>query len=202
MPDWFYRTVSQPLLFRVAAPVARRFALGVVGNLARLPLGPQAIDFLGHMAPPRQLAREFCGLKFLSPVGLGPWLDGEAQATKALSRFGFGFLEVGPVAKQSDKNSDVGRDVAQQSIYFPHTANISLATLQARLQECAHLKAPILVRLGLNQSLQAEEITHDFQEIIRSLSPHTSAFSLPTLHLALEHNWTQSVWLQHLQEVL
>jgi hypothetical protein len=40
MPDWFYRTVSRPLLFRLPAKAARDFALGFMGTLARLPGGP------------------------------------------------------------------------------------------------------------------------------------------------------------------
>src|SRR5437763_53153 len=39
MPDWFYRTVSRPLLFRLPANRARDFALGFLGRLARLPFG-------------------------------------------------------------------------------------------------------------------------------------------------------------------
>ena len=54
MPDWFYRTVSQPILFRLTAPRARDLALGFMGRLSRLPFGPLLIDFLGHMrADPR-----------------------------------------------------------------------------------------------------------------------------------------------------
>jgi hypothetical protein len=49
MPDWFYRTVSQPVLFRLPARWARDLTLGFMGRLARLPLGPAIIDFLGHM---------------------------------------------------------------------------------------------------------------------------------------------------------
>ena len=53
MPDWFYRTVSRPVLFRCRPSAARDFALGFMGVLCRLPLGPAVIDFLGHMRPTR-----------------------------------------------------------------------------------------------------------------------------------------------------
>ena len=36
MPDWFYRTVTQPILFRLPAPRARDFALGFIGRLEML----------------------------------------------------------------------------------------------------------------------------------------------------------------------
>src|SRR4051794_4792057 len=97
MPDWVYRPVSRPGLFRPPAQTAPGFALGVVGGLARLPLGPALIDLLGHMRPDPRLAREVLGVRFPAPVGIGHGLDGRAAALPALARFGVGFLEVGPV---------------------------------------------------------------------------------------------------------
>src|SRR6187401_1381791 len=98
MPDWFYRTVSQPVLFSLPAPVARDFALGFVGRLARLPFGPFLIDFLGHMRADPRLRQAILNTEFPTSVGLGPWLDTEIEAVEALSRFGVGFIEVGPVS--------------------------------------------------------------------------------------------------------
>src|SRR5688572_24262749 len=97
MPDWFYRTVSQPILFRFSAPRARDFALGFMGGLSRLPFGPYLIDFLGHMRAHPWLTQTCSELGFPTAVGIGPWLDTHAVATKALARFGVGFIEVGPV---------------------------------------------------------------------------------------------------------
>src|SRR4051794_13077367 len=97
MPDWFYRTVSRPLLFRFSAERARNFALGFIGFLCRLPLGGRVIDLLGHMRADPRLARERLRVRFPSPVGIGPALDGRAVALPALARFGTGFLEIGPV---------------------------------------------------------------------------------------------------------
>src|SRR5207248_8665625 len=97
MPDWSYRTVFRPLLFRLPARTARDLALGVMGALARLPGGSLVIDFLGHMRPDERLARPLLGVKFPSPVGLGGDLDVNCAAPRALARFGVGFVEVGPV---------------------------------------------------------------------------------------------------------
>src|SRR5438132_9067474 len=97
MPDWFYRTVSRPILFRCPAVTARDFALGLMGRLARLPFGPAVIDFLGHMRADPRLRRSLGGVQFPTAVGLGPGLDAAAVALPALARFGFGFLELGPV---------------------------------------------------------------------------------------------------------
>src|SRR5882724_2826980 len=97
MPDWFYRTLSRPELFRLPAERARNFALGFMGVLCRLPLGPAVIDFLGHMGADPRLERTHLGIRFPTPIGIGPGLDARAVALPALARFGVGFLEVGPV---------------------------------------------------------------------------------------------------------
>jgi dihydroorotate dehydrogenase len=108
---------------------------------------------------------------------------------------------VGPITNEGSDAAHFARDIAHQAIYFANPpANLSLATVQTRLMECAHLKVPILVRLGLNQSTEAE-ITRGFQQIIPLFAPHAAAFSIPTLRVAIEHNWTQNVWRQHLQEI-
>ena len=105
MPDWFYRTVTQPLLFRLPAVQARDLALGFMGRLARLPFGPAVIDFLGHMRADPRLRQSFLGIDFPTAVGLGPGLDAKAVALPALARFGFGFLEVGPVTSEGTDGS-------------------------------------------------------------------------------------------------
>jgi hypothetical protein len=97
LPDWFYHTVSRLLLFRMPAAAARDVTLGFMGRLARVPGGPALIDFLGHMRPDRRLETCFLGARFPTPVGLGPGVDSCAVALPALARFGFGFVEVGPI---------------------------------------------------------------------------------------------------------
>jgi hypothetical protein len=97
MPDWSYRTLLRPLLFRLPPVAARDFSLAVMGTLARSPLGPAVIDFLGHMRAPAGLRRELIGLTFPTVVGLGCSLDPRARALGAFARFGFGFVELGPI---------------------------------------------------------------------------------------------------------
>src|SRR5215216_6607123 len=135
MPDWFYRTVSQPILFRLPAPRARDFALGFIGRLARLPLGPFFIDFLGHMRADPRLRRSFLDTEFPTAVGLGPWLDTRLVATEALSRFGVGFIEVGPVSLEgSTSDAHLKRHTDQQALWIGSDAgSVSLADCNRRL---------------------------------------------------------------------
>jgi dihydroorotate dehydrogenase len=152
MPDWFYRTVTQPILFRLSAERARNFALGFMGTLSRLPLGGAVIDLLGHMRADPRLARERFGLRFPSPVGLGPALDGRAVALPALARFGVGFLEIGPVTLVGAAGAGlIQRRADQQALWFPEpSASLSLDEALGRLREVFGRGVPLVVHVDLD----------------------------------------------------
>lgn len=180
MPDWFYRTVTQPILFRLPAPRARDFALGFIGRLARLPLGPFLIDFLGHMRADPRLRRSLLDTDFPTAVGLGPWLDTRLVATEALSRFGVGFIEVGPVSLDGGGSGDsVKRIPDRQALWMgPDADGISLADCKQRLSKVDGLKVPVIVRLDHGS---AEAI----QRLIRELPASARLVSITTP--AVEH---------------
>jgi dihydroorotate dehydrogenase len=174
MPDWFYRTVTQPLFFRMPAVQARDFALGFMGRLARLPLGPAAIDFLGHMRADSRLRRSFLGIDFPTVVGLGPALDGRATALPALARFGFGFLDVGPVTVEATRSSrPIARRADREALWFPDPPDsLSLAAVAPRLAEASRTGLPVIVRLG-------EQPVEDCRRIFHELAPHVRLFAMP-----------------------
>lgn len=174
MPDWFYRTVTQPLFFRMPAVRARDFALGFMGGLARLPLGPAAIDFLGHMRADPRLRRSFLGIDFPTAVGLGPGLDGRAAALPALARFGFGFLEVGPVTVEAPRpGPPIALRADREALWSPDPPEgLSLAAVAPRLAEASWAGLPLIVRLGAQP-------VEDCRRILRELAPHVRLFAVP-----------------------
>jgi len=62
-----------------------------------LPGGYLLVDFLGRMKPDPSLSTALYGRALVSPIGLGAGVDPDALAIGALGRFGFGFIEVGPL---------------------------------------------------------------------------------------------------------
>jgi dihydroorotate dehydrogenase len=204
MPDWFYRTVSRPLLFRLPARRARAFALGFMGGLARLPFGPAVIDFLGHMRPDARLGQSFLGIDFPTPVGLGPWLDTRAHALPALARFGFGFMEVGPVTLEGHQSARALERLDKQEAFrlSDPPESISSDGLAPRLTEASRQGLPLIVRLGVTPSASAESSGEESAQLIRELHTHARLFSLPTLKLFLERGWTIEQWTAHLREVV
>lgn len=93
VPDWFYRTVAQPVLFALPDKAARAVALGIMGTLGASRPGRALIDFMGHMHADPRLAVRVGGTMLVSPIGLGWRVDPECRATRALQRFGGGCIE-------------------------------------------------------------------------------------------------------------
>src|SRR5262245_41653708 len=182
MPDWSYRTVFRPLLFRLPAGPARDLCLGVMGALARLPLGSALIDFLGHMRPSARLSRSFLGVSFPAPIGLGIGIDSRAHALSALARFGFGFLAVGPVTIEPVSSpAAVQRQPEQQALLYPDgITGPALHRLLDSLRRTASLGIPLIVRLGYHSGGTAAEATSDCRWMVEQLAAYADVFALQT----------------------
>lgn len=158
MPDWSYQTVFRPLLFRMPPALARDLALGCMGALSRSPLGTTVIDFLGHMRPAAQLSHTSSDIVYPTRVGLGASVDRQLVAAKALSQFGIGFLEVGPITNDPIASGPIERDASAETLTFhaPHE-NPGLEVAERRLSGISHI--PIFVRLAHSSGIEADAAT-------------------------------------------
>jgi hypothetical protein len=148
MPDWSYRTIFRPVLFRLPARAARDLTLGAMGTLARMPWGSLVIEFLGHMRPDERLSRSLLGIQFPTPVGLACDLDNNAIALPALARLGVGFIEVGPLFVRGTDWA-VERRASEQALWLGNPAwRQDVTPIWQRLRRAGQLHAPLLVRLG------------------------------------------------------
>jgi hypothetical protein len=194
MPDWSYRTLCRPLLFRLPAAAARDFALGLVGSLARVPGGFGVIAFLGHMIPDPRLARSLLNAPVPSPVGLAGDLDIHASALGALARFGIGFIEVGPVTRQPIIGT-VERDTDRRALWYPDPPpNPGAQVIDERLRRWGKLPVPLLVRLG-------DASDDDCREVARRLAPHAAVVVLGTLATAVREQWDAERCRRHIAVV-
>jgi len=121
MPDWSYNTVFKPLLFRMPPAQARDLAMGILGRIARLPLGPSLIAFLGHARPDTRLVVNFQGTHFQTRVGQWSCIDPQGLAWEPLSQFGLGFLEIGPVNTVPTREGTISADEASESVTWSHS---------------------------------------------------------------------------------
>jgi dihydroorotate dehydrogenase len=92
MPDWSYRTLFRPILFRLPAHLARGLTLKSFGLLGKLPGGSFVIRTMGHMEKSPLLESQIGKVKIKYPVGLSGGVDIHGSAQAALSQIGFGFL--------------------------------------------------------------------------------------------------------------
>lgn len=200
MPDWFYRTVSKPILFRFSAPRARDFALGFMSGLSHLPLGRYAIDFLGHMRADPRLQQTFGELSFPTATGIGPWLDTNAVAVHALARFGVGFIEVGPVTLDRHvAGRPLKRLPNEEAFWIDDTPDsISIVDCNRRLRGVAKLAVPVIVRLKCSSDKPAE-MEQESRHLLRELSGDVRLVSFDVL---AAREWTADEWSSYLREVL
>ncbi|HET7114457.1 MAG TPA: hypothetical protein VFI57_12480, partial [Pyrinomonadaceae bacterium] len=200
MPDWFYRTVSKPILFSLPAPRARDFALGFIGTLSRLPLGPYLIDFLGHMRADPRLRQSFLDTTFPTAVGIGPRLDSRAVAVRALARFGVGFIELGPVSLEGNVAANPIRRIEAQEAFWidDKPDSISLVDCNRRLGNVSDIAVPLIVRLKCAGNKSSAEIEQESRHMIRELVP---AVRLVALEIA-DRAWTIEEWTSYLRVVI
>ena len=176
MPDWSYRTLFRPLLFRVPTSTGRDLALAAIGGLACLPGGRRVIEFMGHMRPPRPLRRRLGTAIIDSPVGLAPGIDPQLVGLPGVCRFGFGFVEVGPVTIAAVPDSRSLRDDRTETIVIePATANPGVAAVDRLLDRLPAPRPAVIVRLATAPSA-------DDDRIVESLARHVTAWSLPVPH--------------------
>ena len=180
MPDWSYRTVFQPLLFRLPFETARSLALGSMGRLARLPGGKTVIDLMGHMAPDDRLRTDIAGRTVAAPLMLGCHVDPHLTALPALARFGFGLIEVGPVGLTERTSDGQPRlDVVSETIIVPADEDAVSVNLAADAIVRSGVSSDhIIVRLAEPDTDDASTAIDSFQRVIAALPP-IAAVSLP-----------------------
>lgn len=193
MPDWSYQTLFRPALFRLPAPLARDITLSLMGSLAAFPLGEGLIELMGHMDPPADLTRQAFGLTFPSPVGLGAGLDPGARATRALQRFGLGFLELGPVTEAPvDETPPPQRLPEREAIWYPDLpANPGLGALLRRLKGLQRPAVPLGLRLAHRPGASPAEAAAEQRRLMERLTPHAAFWVIDTREAV---TWSGSDW--------
>lgn len=147
MPDWFYRTLSQKVLFALPPATGRDLALRLMGGVARLPGGVYIIDVLGHMIPDARLTVRKPGLSFATPVGIGYGLDMRLAATRALRRFGAGVLEVGPIGLLPSETR-IERDTVSHTLRWQGRHQLALLDAVARLPRQRDPRTQVMARIA------------------------------------------------------
>lgn len=198
MPDWSYQPIFKPLLFRMPARAARDLTLAVTGSLAKFPLGPKILDFIGDMRPHPRLAVDAIGLQFASRAGLGAGLAFDSASIIAFSHFGLGHIEVGPVTVSPvvAGSKDIKREESTLSISYESVPeNPGIAAVFPELETAYRFleREDRGVRLGVRLAnvpeTTAEEARLQYIQLIDKLSPVSDFITIDT-------RWWQGSWTQ------
>lgn len=172
MPDWSYRTLFRPVLFRLPGTAGRDVAVAAIGGLGRLPGGRRVIEFMGHMRPPRPLRRRLGGIEIDSPVGLAPGIDPHLVGLPGMCRFGFGFVEVGPVTSARVPERRTIRDDRSETIVVePADVNPGLDAVAGVVDGLSQPRPAVIVRLA--------DAAEEDDRVVDTLARHAAAWSLP-----------------------
>ncbi|HEY1014370.1 MAG TPA: hypothetical protein VGE07_16775, partial [Herpetosiphonaceae bacterium] len=139
-----------------------------------------------------------------SPVGLGAGLDLAGVAAPGLARFGFGFLELGPVTLEPFAASrPIERRASGAAIWYPdEPANPGLAALERNLRRAGRLPARIGVRLGQRPGSSPAEAAAERRQLISALAPLADFLVLDHWRAADAPIWPLAAWRGHLAELL
>ncbi|WP_134685888.1 dihydroorotate dehydrogenase [Brevibacillus migulae] len=203
MPDWSYHPLFRPLLFSLSAEKGRDLALTAMGTLASLPFGPAVIELLGHMEPPEQLKTSYFGISFDSPVGLGAGLDVHARALPALAKFGFGYLEAGPVTVLPVKTEQpIQRITGTADIFYPDPPpNDGAAAWVNRLQRIGTLPVPLAMRIGCSIASSPAKAAYELLTLMELLEPYCSFFTVEIPRQIQSQEWSLTEWRELLSIV-
>ena len=173
MPDWTYRTILRPLLLRMPHEKSRRFAVNVLRRLGQTQAGLALLQFFGHMAPNSSLKHSVTGREFPSAVGLASLVDPTADAIAALSRFGCGVIEVGPVetANPAPSRPSWRADTTAGTITGRFAAAGSAESLKENLSCVVDLRIPVWLRVAGGSPSECEDLA-------RTLGPSVQGFTL------------------------
>ncbi|GIQ71108.1 hypothetical protein DUZ99_15770 [Xylanibacillus composti] len=205
MPDWSYHTLFKPLLFRLPAKLSRDITLGLMGTLSRLPLGTLVIRTLGHMEAHPMLKSQLAGtdVTLPYPIGLSGDVDPAAVAQEALSQFGFGYLEVGPVTIEplggAKSEKGMARDLSREAIVYPRASRtVSMAQATERLRHQRKRALPRMLRIQAMPGCSPKEAEQQLCELIRGLEEGAAAFHIDILN----EGWPLQDKLELLRNVL
>lgn len=183
MPDWSYRTLFRPALFRLGPEAGRAFTLRAMGALSRVPGGTLVIRTLGHMERYPRLEESRFGLDFRFPVGLSGEVDPHGWAQRALSPFGFGYIEVGPVTVEAQEPAGpMALDAEREAIvYADRDAGDGLERIAGRAKQEARLPQPRFFRLRPLRGSTPGEAYRQLAEMMDRLQDAADGFVLDPL---------------------
>lgn len=171
MPDWSYRPLFKPWMLRCPG-FSHALVLRKMRLIGASPVLYRIIDVMGHMRPPATMRREVAGIPVASPLGMSAVIDPGGRAYRAFERFGYGFVEIGPVAGDGTARAAVTTRREERALAGPRGAVALDAVIRDIQRQTPRIGARRLVRVlspGQGEAAAA-------RPVFEALGPHVDAF--------------------------
>lgn len=177
--DFLYRFLLKPFLFALSPETAHRLTLFLFETVLRIPLLSTWI-WSGFRLESPELEREVFGLRFRNPVGLAAGFDKNGKHLRAMSRLGFGFLEVGTITPKAQDGNPKPRlfrlPKDKALINRMGFNNQGLETVVKQLRKPLPAKVLIGGNIGKNKTTPNEEAANDYLLCFDALFPLVDYF--------------------------
>ncbi len=174
-------SLVRPLLFALDAETAHYFTLEAlrIYQHVSLPLDALGAFFRLGFAPPASetSARTVMGIQFPNPVGLAAGLDKNGEYIDALSRLGFGFIEVGTVTPRPQPGNPRPRlyrlPAADALINRLGFNNDGVDRLVENVKRSRY-RGVLGINIGKNADTPLERAADDYIACLRKVYPHAA----------------------------
>ncbi len=117
-----------------------------------------------------KLENEVLGLHFPNPLGLAAGFDKNASMLRALTAFGFGYLEAGTLTNEAQMGNErprLFRHIEEESLQNAMGFNNHGAVLGVRsFKRFAPYKTPIGINLGKNKHIEQAHALKDYKAVL------------------------------------
>jgi dihydroorotate dehydrogenase len=163
-----YRLI-RPLLFVFSPERAHRFTFALLEVVKFI---PGAIALFGGRKPRKEAALELMGLTFPGPVGLAAGMDKDAKHVHALSRIGFGFIEIGtltPLPQPGNPAPRLFRLPADRALI--NRMGFNNGGVQAAMERLRDRPKGVVVggNIGKNKDTPNEQALEDYVKCMEAL---------------------------------
>ncbi len=168
-----YEKLLKPVLFRMDPEKAHHLTIGGLRTLQNVP-GVRGLLGAAYSSPSApELAQTLWNIPFANPIGLAAGLDKNGEAAGALSRLGFGFIEVGTVTPRPQPGNDRPRlfrlPEDEALINRMGFNNHGAEAMRSNLEASGSRPIPIAVNIGKNKTTPNEEAVQDYRTCMRIL---------------------------------
>jgi len=177
-----YKSLVRPLLFRKDPERSHEQILALLSHLEFL--YGSLNDF--YRVKDDRLKVQIGPLTFPNPVGLAAGFDKNAVAPKALSAFGFGFMEIGAVTAQAQPGNPKPRlyrlpedHALINRLGFNNEGAEAIALKLERLRARGAMpEIPLGINIGRTKIVETKDAVADFLAAFEKLFPHGDFFTL------------------------